>query len=99
MFGRVFLIVYSVIAFVASLLPRDAGRALKARWAFRFATLTDGGLDDDFAEEAFRLILEKPALLDGFESQALGTGFFAMRRRLLQVSLRHALDSGARSLF
>ena len=48
MFGPLFLAAYRVLGWLAYWMPRQRGDALRARWALRFSSMTDGGLDDDF---------------------------------------------------
>ena len=99
MLGPLLLVVYHLIAFGAWFLPEARRRAIKARWALRFSSMTDGGLDDDFAETAFQLIREQPDLLDSVERRIRGNGIFALRQRLSAVTIRGALASGANSLY
>lgn len=65
----------------------------------QFASMTDGGLDDDFAEELFGIVLNNPAPLDRLEAQLNGDGWSVRRRRMLIDSLRDALMSGRQSTF
>jgi hypothetical protein len=75
------------------------GRRLLARTAVRFSALSDGGLDDDFAEAAYQLVRKDPRLLDALEIDRLGSGWPAHRRRLTVEGLRRAHELGAPSLF
>lgn len=99
MFGPLFLIIYRLVALCAAVMPREWGRALRARCALRFSSLSDGGLDDDFVEELFQLVRAQPELLDQLEARLKGNGIFAIRRRMTIDSIRHALASGATSTF
>ncbi|MBP6013940.1 MAG: hypothetical protein KBA31_17060 [Alphaproteobacteria bacterium] len=99
MFGPLFLVTYRIVAFAARLLPRERGAGIKAPWALHFAATSDGGLDDDFAEELFQLARQTPGLLDRVEQGITGSGIFAARKRLVITSVRGALATGAESLF
>jgi hypothetical protein len=99
MLGPLFLLVYRLICWRAYLMSSERGMALKAAWALRFSSMTDGGLDDDFAEQAFQIVRQRPELLDQFERQLQGSGIFALRRRLLIADLRGAVANNASSLF
>lgn len=80
-------------------MPRERGDALKARWALRFSSMTDGGLDDDFSEEVYILVRDRPSLLGQLEQQLRGNGWSMMRRRMLIDTIRNVLPSGRPSLF
>jgi hypothetical protein len=99
MFGPLFLLVYRVVSWLAGWLHREQGDALRARWALRFSSLTDGGLDDDFAEEVYILVRGRPQLLDRLEQQLHGNGWSMARRRMLLETIRRVLPSGRPSLF
>ena len=99
MFGPLFLLAYRLIASLAYLMPRERGAALKARWALRFSSMTDGGLDDDFAEEVYLLVKNRPAVLAQLEQQLRGNGWSMMRRRMLIDTIRRTVPSGRPSLF
>ena len=99
MFGPLFLLVYRLIGFLAYALPRERGDALKARWALRFSSMTDGGLDDDFSEEVYILVRARPELLAQLEQQLRGNGWSMIRRRMLIDTIRTVLPSGRPSLF
>ncbi len=100
MFGPIFLMIYRLIALWALLLPKAQGRALKARWALRFAAMSDGGLDDDFCEQLFQLIRAQPELLDRLQPELSGGGgWVAERRRLALASIRQAHAAGSTSIF
>ena len=99
MFGGLFLLVYRLIGWLADWMRRDHGDALKARWALRFSSLTDGGLDDDFADEVYQLVRGRPELLGQLEQQLRGNGWSMSRRRMLIDTIRRTLPSGRPSLF
>jgi hypothetical protein len=99
MFGLLFLLVYRLVASLAFLMPRERGAALRARWALTFSSMTDGGLDDDFAEEVYILVRDRPELLRELEQQLHGNGWSMMRRRMLIDTIRQTLPSGRPSLF
>ena len=99
MLGPLFLAFYHVINLCARWLGRERGDYLRARWALLFASMTDGGLDDDFAEELYGIVLNRPALLDRLEAQLDGDGWSVRRRRMLVDSLRGALASGRQTIF
>ena len=67
---------------------REHGDALKARWALRFSSMTDGGLDDDFAEEVYSLVRGRPELLGRLEQQLRGSGWNTAKRRMLIDTIR-----------
>jgi hypothetical protein len=67
MFGPLFLLAYRLVGWLANWMHRERGDALKARWALRFSSMTDGGLDDDFAEEVYSLVRGRPELLGRLE--------------------------------
>jgi hypothetical protein len=99
MFGPLFLLIYRLIEWLAHLMPRERGTALRARWALRFSSLTDGGLDDDFAEEVYILVRGRPELLAHLERQLRGSGWSMARRRMLLDTISQVLPSGRPSLF
>jgi hypothetical protein len=99
MLGPLFLLAYRLVSWLADRMHRDHGDALKARWALRFSSLTDGGLDDDFAEEVYILVRRRPELLDRLEQQLHGTGWSTARRRMLIEAIRRTLPSGRPTLF
>jgi hypothetical protein len=96
--GRLCLLLYWIVCRCAKLLPRERGYALRARFALDCYALTTGGLDDDFAEELFALVLAMPALLDELERDTLGTSRTARCQRHLLSVLRQEHASGAGSL-
>ena len=99
MFGPLFLLAYRLIGWLAYAMPRERGDALKAKWALRFSSMTDGGLDDDFSEELYILVRDRPQLLGQLEQQLHGNGWSMMRRRMLIDTIRNVLPSGRASLF
>jgi len=99
MFGPLFLLVYRLIGWLAYFMPRERGAALRAKWALRFSSMTDGGLDDDFAEEVYILVRGRPELLGQLEQQLRGNGWIMARRRTLIDTLRQALSSGRPTIF
>jgi len=99
MFGSLFLAAYRVLGWLAYWMPRQRGDALRARWALRFSSMTDGGLDDDFAEEVYILVRGRPELLGLLERQLRGSGWSMARRRMLIDTIRGILPSGRPTLF
>lgn len=99
MLGPFILIAYRLMTLSIFWLPPTHREGLKARWALSFAAMTDGGLDDDFAEQVFLLVLGRPALLPELERRSQGSGLFAMRRRMVLQTIHAALNSGRQSLF
>lgn len=99
MFGPLLLLVYRLVGLLAFCMPRARGDALKARWALRFSSMTDGGLDDDFAEEVYILVRGRPELLDRLAQQSRGSGWSAVRMRMLMDTIRRVLPTGRPSLF
>ena len=99
MFGPLFLLIYRLVEGVAYLMPRARGDALKARWALRFSSITDGGLDDDFSEELYILVRHRPELLAQLEQRVRGNGWSTTRKRMLIDTIRRTLPSGRPSLF
>jgi len=98
-FGSLFLAAYWVLGWLAYWMPRERGDALKARWALRFSSMTDGGLDDDFAEEVYILVRGRPELLGLLEEQLRGSGWSMARRRMLIDTIRGISPSGRPTLF
>jgi hypothetical protein len=98
MFGPLFLLAYRLVGWLADRMRREHGDALKARWALRFSSLTDGGLDDDFADELYQLVKGRPELLGRLEQQLRGSGWIATRQRMLVDTIRQVLPSGRSSL-
>ena len=99
MLGPLLLALYQGIAWSARWMRRERGDYVRARWALLFASVTDGGLDDDFAEELFGIVVNRPALLDRLEAQLNGDGWSLRRRRMLISGLRDAMAAGRRSIF
>lgn len=99
MLGHLFLCIYRVIDWCARWMRRERGDYVRARWTLQFASMTDGGFDDDFAEELFGIVLNNPALLDRLETQLKGDGWGVRRRRMLIESLRDALTSSRQTIF
>jgi hypothetical protein len=99
MFGPLFLLAYRVLGWLAYLMPRERGDALKTRWALRFSSMTDGGLDDDFAEEVYILVRGRPELLGRLEQQLRGSGWNMTRQRMLIDIIRRILPTGRPTLF
>ena len=99
MLGPLFLLLYRLLPLLTIWMPKAAADALKARCALKFSLLTDGGLDDDFTEEVFQIVRQRPDLLERLDGGATGAGFFAMRRRMQIDTLRHALATGRESIF
>lgn len=99
MLGPLLLLLYRLLPLLAMWMPKAAADAFKARCALKFSLLTDGGLDDDFTEEAFQIVRKRPELLARLDGGAKGDGFFAMRRRMQIDTLRHALATGRESIF
>lgn len=99
MFGPLFFIAYRIISGWAALIGANRGRALKARWALKFASATDGGLDDDFVEALFQLVREEPSLLGRLQTEINGHGIFAMRKRMIIANLGEILASDRTSIF
>jgi hypothetical protein len=97
--GPVFLVIYTVLSWFAALLPATPGDRLKAKGALTFSALTDGGLDDDFAEQFFQILRARPSLLGEFEMPTKGAGWIGQRRRMTVDCVRVALGAGATSLF
>src|SRR5262245_32382221 len=63
MLGPLFLLAYRIVGWIAGLMVRERGDALRAAWALRFSSMTDGGIDDDFAEEVYTLVRGRPEFL------------------------------------
>ena len=99
MFGPLFLLTYRLVGWIADWMNRERGDALKASWALRFSSITDGGLDDDFAEQVYILVRGRPELLGRLEQQLRGDGWSTARRRMLLDTIRRVLPSGRPTLF
>jgi hypothetical protein len=99
MFGPLFVLAYRLVGWLAGWMNRERGDALKARWALRFSSISDGGLDDDFAEEVYGLVRGRPELLGRLEQQLRGSGWSMTRRRMLIDTIRRTLPSGRPTLF
>jgi hypothetical protein len=98
MLGPILIVFYRLVAVFAAVMPGDAGAAFKARCALKFSTLSDGGLDDDFANEAYLLIRKRPHLLEALPASSKN-GFFAMRRNMTLDAIRAALAADQPDLF
>jgi hypothetical protein len=61
--------------------------------------MTDGGLDDDFAEEVYILVRGRPELLGRLEQQLRGSGWSMTRQRMLIDIIRRILPTGRPTLF
>jgi uncharacterized membrane protein len=98
-FGPIFLVAYRLLALCAWVLPARQRRALKAQWALRFSSMSDGGLDDDFAEEVFQIVRRQPDLLAPLQRTLRGEGFVAQRRRMTLDMVQTALSAGRQTTF
>jgi hypothetical protein len=75
------LFAYRLLGAAAIVLPARLRDALKARCALAFSALSDGGLDDDFAEQVFQIVRMRPGLLPDLAGKVRGEGLAAMRQR------------------